>query len=149
MTDDIESLGPIDYLVVEFPGDRFTGKAMPLLLDLVERGIVRVYDLVFFHHSEDGSVSRLEPGQLPVQGGADFSPFDGISSGLLSDVDVLEAAAATLPGTIGGIIVYENTWAGPFARAVREAGGQLVASERIPVQSILAVLDELESAESA
>jgi hypothetical protein len=149
MSDDVESLGPIDYLVVEFPGDRFTGKAMPLLLDLVERGIVRVYDLVFFSHGEDGSVSRLEPGQLPVQGGADFSEFDGISSGLLSDVDVLEAAAATMPGTIGGIIVYENTWAGPFARAVREAGGQMVASERIPVQSILAVLDELESAESA
>jgi hypothetical protein len=149
MSDDIESLGPIDYLVVEFPGDRFTGKALPLLVDLVDRGVVRIYDLVFFSHGEDGSVARLEPSELPVQGDADVSMFDGISSGLVSDEDVLEAAAATMPGTIGGILIYENTWAGPFARAVREAGGMLVASDRIPVQSILAVLDELEAAEQA
>jgi hypothetical protein len=78
-----------------------------------------------------------------------MNAFAGISSGLLNDEDILEAAAATMPGTIGGVLVYENTWAGPFALALREAGGQLVANDRIPVQAILAVLDELDAAEQA
>jgi hypothetical protein len=148
MSDDIESLGPIDYLVVEFPGDRFTGKAFPLLVDLVSRGIIRVYDVVFFSKGEDGAVVRVQPSDVPVQGDHDMSALDGMSSGLISDDDVREAAAATLPGTIGAILIYENSWAGPFGRAVREAGGQLVATDRIPVQAVLAVLDELDAATS-
>jgi hypothetical protein len=149
MSEDLESLGPIDYLVVEFPGDRFTGKAFPMLEDLVGRGLVTVYDLVFFSKAEDGVVTRLEPSELPVQTDVDMGVYDGASSGLLDDEDVLAAAEAVLPGRYGGILVYENTWAGPFARALRDAGGQLVASARIPVQAVLAVLDELEAAEQA
>jgi hypothetical protein len=135
--------------VVEFPGDRFTGKAFPMLEDLVDRRLVTVYDLVFFSKAEDGAVTRLEPSELPVQGDVDMSGYDGASSGLLDDDDVLAAAEAVLPGRYGGILVYENTWAGPFATALREAGGQLVATDRIPVQAVLAVLDELEAAEQA
>lgn len=149
MSTDIEAMGPIDYLVVEFPGDRMTGKAFPMLEDMVARGLVTVYDLVFFRKAEDGTVTRLQPSELPVQGDVDMSGYDGASSGLLDDEDVLAAAEAVLPGRYAGILVYENTWAGPFAKALRDAGGQLVASDRIPVQAILAVLDELEAAEQA
>jgi len=149
MSDEIEGLGPIDYLVVEFPGDKFTGKAFPLLEDLVQRRLVTVYDLVLFRKAEDGTVTRLEPADLAVAGDVDMSAYDGVSSGLLDDEDVLAAAEAVLPGRVAGILLYENTWAAPFATALREAGGQLVASERIPVQAVLAVLDELEAAEQA
>jgi hypothetical protein len=149
MSEDIEGLGPIDYMVVEFPGDRFTGKAFPMLEDLVTRRLVTVYDLVLFSKGEDGTVTRLEPSQVPVQGDVDMSAYDGVSSGLLSDEDVREAAEAVLPGTIAGVLIYENTWAAPFATALREAGGQLVASQRIPVQAVLAVLDEIDAAEQA
>jgi hypothetical protein len=149
MSEDIEGLGPIDYLVVEFSGGTFTGKAFPLLEDLVERRLVTVYDLVLFRKDEDGTVTRLEPSDVPVQGDVDMSAYDGASSGLLSDEDVRAAAEAVLPGRVAGILIYENTWAAPFATALREAGGQLVASQRIPVQAVLAVLDEIEAAEQA
>jgi hypothetical protein len=149
MSEDIEGLGPIDYMVVEFPGDRFTGKAFPMLEELVSRRLVTVYDLVLFSKGEDGTVTRLEPSQVPVQGDVDMSAYDGVSSGLLSDDDVREAAEAVMPGTIAGVLIYENTWAAPFATALREAGGQLVASQRIPVQAVVAVLDEIDAGEQA
>lgn len=135
-----EETGPIDYLVVEFPGNRMTGEGWPLLVDLVERGIIRLLDLVFIRKEEDGSVLGLSLQDLGDQG-VDLTIFDGVSSGLLGDDDLAEAAKAVEPGCSAGVMVYENVWAAPFAAAVRRGGGQLVAFGRIPVQAILAALD--------
>jgi hypothetical protein len=132
--------GPIDYLVVEFPGNRMTGEGWPLLVDLVDRGIIRLLDLVFIRKDEDGSVVALSLQDLGDEG-VDLAIFDGAASGLLGDDDLAEAANAVEPGCSAGILVYENVWAAPFAAALRRGGGQLVAYGRIPVQAILAALE--------
>lgn len=132
--------GPIDYLVVEFPGNRMTGEGWPLLVDLVDRGIIRLLDLVFISKGEDGSVTALSLQDLGEQG-VDLSIFEGASSGLLGDEDLAEAAMAIEPGCSAGLLVYENAWAAPFATAMRRGGGQLVAFGRIPVQAVLAALE--------
>jgi len=142
MDDSIE-MGPIDYLLVEWPGRQPNGEAAPYLVELVERGLVRILDLTFIAKDEDGSVSGLELSDLG-DGAAELSVFEGASSGLLSDDDVNEAAAALEPGTSAALLVYENSWAGPFAAAVRRSGGQLVASGRIPAEDVLAALDAAE-----
>jgi hypothetical protein len=143
---DIE-LGPIDYLVVEFPGNRMTGEGMPLLADLVDRGIIRLLDLVFIRKETDGSVRALALHDLGDE--VDLSLFEGASSGLLGDDDLAEAAAAVEPGSSAGVLVYENRWAGPFAAALRRGGAQLVASGRIPVNAILAALEAEVAAEAS
>lgn len=143
MDDSIE-MGPIDYLLVEWPGRQPNGEAAPYLVDLVERGLIRILDLTFIAKDEDGSVAGLELSDLG-DGAAELSVFEGASSGLLSDDDVNEAAAALEPGTSAALLVYENTWAGPFAAAVRRSGGELVASGRIPAEDVLAALDAAET----
>jgi hypothetical protein len=143
---DIE-LGPIDYLVVEFPGNRMTGEGMPLLADLVDRGIIRLLDLVFIRKETDGSVRALALHDLGDE--VDLSLFEGASSGLLDDDDLAEAAAAVEPGSSAGVLVYENRWAAPFAAALRRGGAQLVASGRIPVNAILAALEAEVAAEAS
>ncbi len=142
--DELNEMGPIDYILVEWPGRQPTGEAMPHLIDLVDRGLIRVLDLAFITKGEDGSVAAIEIADL---GGeiAEFAAFEGASSGLLSDDDVSEAAGALEPGTSAALLVYENSWAAPFASAVRRSGGQLVASGRIPVQAVLAALDAAEA----
>jgi uncharacterized protein DUF6325 len=142
--DDSSGTGPIDYLLVEWPGRQPNGEAAPYLVDLVERGLIRILDLTFIAKDEDGSVAGLELSDLG-DGAAELSVFEGASSGLLSDDDVNEAAAALEPGTSAALLVYENSWAGPFAAAVRRSGGQLVASGRIPAEDILAALDAAEA----
>ena len=144
MSDDLEDIGPIDYLVVEFPGNRMTGEGFPILVDLVDRGIIRIIDLAFFTKAEDGSVTAVNIADL---GGGDFdmTVFEGASSGLIHQDDVDEASALIAPGSSIGILVYENVWAGPFAAALRRGGGQMVAQGRIPVQALLAALDAAES----
>ncbi len=141
-------MGPIDYLVIAWPGRQPTGEAAPLVVDLVERGIIRVLDLAFIAKAEDGSVAGLEIADLG-QEVEELKVFEGASSGLLSDEDAAEAAEALEPGTSAALLVYENRWAGPFASAVRRSGGQLVAFGRIPVQAVLAALDAAEEAEAA
>lgn len=143
--EDLEQSGPIDYIVVEFPGNRMRGEAFPLLIDLVERGIIRIIDLVFVRKETDGSVTGLTLRDLDDDGVLDLSLFDGVSSGLVDDEDIREVGDILEPGSSAGILVYENVWAAPFATAVRRAGGQLVASGRIPVQAVLAALDEIEN----
>ena len=145
MMDDLNQMGPVDYLVLEFPGNRMTGKAFPMLVDLVNRGVVRILDLVFVRKELDGSVAGLELSDLNGDGALDLSVFDGASSGLLGEDDIAEAGEAVQPGSSAGILIYENVWAAPFAAAVRDSGGQLVASGRIPIQAILAALDAAES----
>jgi hypothetical protein len=143
-TSELDSTGPIDYMVVEFPGNRMTGEAFPLLVDLVDRGLIRILDLAFIRKETDGSVVAMALSDVDRDGSLDLTVFEGASSGLLGDDDLAEAATAVEPGSSAGVLVYENVWAAPFARALRRAGGQLVASGRIPVQAILSALDEAE-----
>ncbi len=147
-TEELEAMGPIDFLVIAWPGRQPTGEAAPLVVDLVERGIIRVLDLAFIAKAEDGSVAGLEIADLG-QEVEELKVFEGASSGLLSDEDAAEAAEALEPGTSAALLVYENRWAAPFATAVRRSGGQLVAFGRIPVQAVLAALDAAEEAEAA
>lgn len=146
--DELEEMGPIDYLVVEWPGRQPTGEAAPYLVDLVERGIVRVLDLAFITKDEDGSVAGMDITDLG-QEVEEMRVFEGASTGVLTDEDTAEAAKALEPGTSAALLVYENRWAAPFAAAVRRSGGQLVATGRIPVQAFLAALDAAEEAEAA
>jgi uncharacterized protein DUF6325 len=139
----LEEMGPVDYLVMEWKGDQpVTGEALGLILDLVERGIVRVLDLAFLAKDEDGTVSAVDLAEL---GDETASQFEGASSGLLGQQDLEEAATALEPGTVAGVLVWENTWAAPVAAALRRSGGQLVATGRIPIQDIIDSLDELEA----
>ncbi len=145
MRDELDEMGPVDYLVMEFPGSRMTGKAFPLLLDLVDRGLVRILDLVFVRKDLDGSITALTISDLDGDGEFDPVVFQGAASGLLVSDDIAEVAAVLEPGSSGGILVYENVWAAPLAVELRRSGGQLVASGRIPVQALLAALDAAEA----
>ena len=142
---DLDQMGPVDYLVVAFSTDRMTGEAFPLLIDLVDRGIIRILDLVFIRKDEDGTVTTLSQVDLERMKVVEALLFDGAESGLLGPDDLAEAATALDPGTAAGILVYENVWATPFATALRRSGGQLVASGHIPVPALVAALDELEA----
>ncbi len=148
MSDDIEDMGPVDYLVVEFPGNRMTGEAFPLLIDLVDKGIVRILDLRFVQKDVDGTVTALEFTSDDDESSIGLSDFEGASSELLGQDDLDEAGNALQPGNAAAILVYENRWAAPFAGALRRSGAQMVAGGRIPVQAILASLDAEEAAES-
>ncbi|MFJ8196783.1 DUF6325 family protein [Streptomyces sp. NPDC096152] len=139
---DVEDMGPVDYLVVEFPGNRMTGEGFPLLVDLVDRGIIRILDLAFVRKEADGSVAALELRDLG--GETDLTVFEGASSGLLDQDDIDEAGKALEAGNSAAVLVYENLWAAPLARALRRSGAQLVASGRVPVQDLLASLDAAE-----
>lgn len=143
--EEFDEMGPIDYLLVEWPGRQPTGEAAPHLIDLVDRGLIRILDLVFLHKDEDGSLTRLEISDLGDHVEA-FADFEGASSGLLSDEDTDEAGSALEPGTSAALLVFENRWAAPFASALRRSGGQLVATGRIPIQSVLAALDAADAA---
>ena len=144
--DALDDMGPIDYLIVEFPGSRMTGEGLPLLVDLVDQGIIRILDLVFVKKELDGSVKGLTIADLDHDGRLDLAVFEGASSGLLDQEDLDEAGGVLEPGSSAGLLIYENRWAAPFAKALRRGGGQLVASGRIPVQAVLAALDATESA---
>jgi Family of unknown function (DUF6325) len=144
---ELEELGPIDYVVLEWPGAfPDTSEVQPLLLELVDRGIIRILDIGFVAKDENGEVTGLDVGDLK-QVAAAFAEFEGASSGLLGFEDLEEAAAALEPGTSAAVLVWENRWAGPVAAAIRRSGGQLVASGRLPVQAILAALDAVEAAD--
>jgi len=143
MSDAVDELGPIDYVVVEFPDNRMTGEGLPLLVDLVDRGIIRLIDLTFFTKGADGSVAIIELADIDGDGELDLTVFEGASSGVLGEHDVNEAAVAVESGSSAALIVYENKWAAPFAAAVRRGGGQLVAFGRIPVQDLVSALDAL------
>ena len=144
MSTELEETGPIDYLVVEFPGSKMTGEGLPLLVDLVDRGIIRLLDLVFVKRETDGSVKAAEIADFDSDGQLDLAVFEGASSGLLDQDDIDEASSVIEPGSSAALIVYENAWAAPLAAALRRGGAQLVASGRIPVQAILASLEQAE-----
>ncbi|WSP53789.1 DUF1269 domain-containing protein [Streptomyces sp. NBC_01241] len=146
MSVESDETGPIDYLVVEFPaGSRITGQGLLLLVDLVDRGIIRILDLTFVRKNRDGTVDGVELSELTGDGGVDLAVFEGVSSGLIGQDDIDEASAILEPGSAAGILVYENVWTAPFAAALRRSGGRLVANGRIPVHEVLASLDVAES----
>ena len=140
-------LGPIDIVVIAYPaGSPMTGEAVPLFMDLVERGIIRVLDALFVAKDEDGKFEGFQATDLDDKGVGDYRIFEGASSGLIGNEDAAAAAEGMEPGSAGVIIVYENRWAGPFAAAVRRNGGVLVANERIPAQDVMDALDAAEAA---
>jgi Family of unknown function (DUF6325)/FG-GAP repeat len=148
MTDDIE-IGPVDYLVVEWPkGSPPTGDAFPYLVDLVDRGVIRILDLAFVQKDDEGNVLAMDLADFDGDGYTDLVVFEGASSGLIHEDDRADAGDILEPGTAAAILVYENSWAAPFATALRRTGAQLVDQGRIPINDIIARLDELEAEEN-
>jgi hypothetical protein len=145
VSDDV-ALGPVDYLVVEFPGNKMTGEGMPLLVDLVDRGIIRILDLVFIRKETDGSFAIMEIADFDGDGTLDLAVFEGATSGLLDEGDIADAAAVVEPGSSAGMIVYENTWAAPMVGALTRSGAQVVASGRIPADVLMASLETMDDA---
>lgn len=141
MSDPAVGVGPIDYVLIEFPGSQFNGQIAPGIVDLVQSETIRLLDLVFVHKAEDGSVESLELDQAAPAEAADLSGLDVGYAGLMTDEDLQAAADVLEPGSSALLLVWENTWAAPLATAIRESGGQLVASGRIPVNAILAAIE--------
>ena len=144
---DIDELGPVDYLVVEFPPARshFTGEMAAEIGRLVDAKLIRVLDLLILQKAEDGTIEALEIDDLDEVD--ELRAAEGQLAELLAEEDVVHLAAAMEPGTTAGVLVWENSWAAPFASAARRAGGQLIASGRIPIQAIVASLEADESIE--
>jgi hypothetical protein len=137
----IDELGPVDYLVVEFPAghQNFTGEAAAELLRLHDAGIVRVMDLVIIAKSEDGTIMAQELGDLEDMG--DLGRIETELAETLAEADVETFGGAMAPGSVAAVLVYENLWAAPFGSAVRRAGGQLIANGRIPIQALIAAVE--------
>jgi hypothetical protein len=142
MSDTIDELGPIDYIVVEFPGNKFNGDIAPALGDLVDRDVVRVLDLVFVTKDADGGIEGFELGDIDEGIAGEIEKLEIDIAHVLSEDDVISLAAAMEPDSSAALLVWENKWAAPFASAVRQSGGQLVASGRIPVQALIGALED-------
>lgn len=139
--------GPIDFVLIEFPLDQeFTGKTAAALKDLIDRRLIWVYDLLLIAKDDDGSVAAIEWSEEASSELDGFKQLASVQSGLLDDDDLEQAAAAMRPGTVAALLIYENLWAIPFVAAAREAGGDVIASARIPAQDIMDALDAAESA---
>jgi hypothetical protein len=139
-----EAMGPISYLIVEFPENKLTGEGFQNLVDLSERGLIRILDLRFVSVSADGSIVGLEIADFDSDGTLDLAIFEGVSAGLLDDSDFAEAASAISPSASAAILIFENRWAIDFVGALRRAGAELVAAGYIPQDAILASLDATE-----
>jgi Family of unknown function (DUF6325) len=144
-TESVDELGPVDWIVVEFPGSRFKGEIVPALEDLVNRDIVRILDLLIMKKDDDGGLEAFEISDLDSDELGSLRSYETALAMLLSADDVEAVAAAVEPGSTAAVLVWENLWAAPFGSAVRRAGGQLIASGRIPVQALLAVIEEDEA----
>jgi hypothetical protein len=141
-----EEFGPVDIVVIAYPADApMTGEAIPIVMDLVERGIIRILDVLFVMQNDDGTVSGFEAQDLEPGKAGDFKVFEGASTGLLGEEDAATAAAAIEPGSAAVLIAYENRWAAPFAAAVRRNGGVVVDNQRIPVADLIRALDAVEA----
>jgi hypothetical protein len=147
MDGNAEAFGPVDVVVISYPPDApKTGEAVPILLDLVDRGIIRVLDALYVQKNEDGTFAGFDIADLDQDAAGDLTVFAGASTGMLNDDDAALAAAEIEPGSAAVLIVYENRWAAPFIAAVRRNGGTHIATERIDVQTLM---DALEAAEAA
>ena len=136
----VDELGPVDWIVVEFPGSKLTGEIAPVIKDYEARGLIRVLDLVFLKKDQDSSLQAFEASDL---GSGEIGELRGYETDLamvLSEQDVTDLAETIEPGSSAAVLVWENLWAAPFGAAVRHAGGELVASGRIPSQAVLAAI---------
>ena len=141
MADTTDALGPISYVIVEFPGNQMTGEGLPILVDLVDQGIIRILDLAFVTKDTDGSIVAVDISDIDGDGDLDLTIFEGASSGLLDDSDLADAAPALEAGSSAAILVFENTWAAGFTQALRNGGAELVAAGYIPQDVLLESLD--------
>lgn len=142
--DDLDVLGPVDYLVVEFPADKadFSGEMAAELAALVDRGLVRVLDLLILRKDADGSVEAVELHEVDESKVGQLVALEAELGMLLAAEDIEAIGGAIEPGSVAAVLVYENSWAGPFSSAVRRSGGQLIANGRIPTQALLAAIEE-------
>ncbi len=140
--DPADEIGPIDYVVLEWSTGEPSGEAAPMIVDLVERGMIRILDIAFLAKDEDGTVGTLDLGAFSDDS---FAEFDGAMSGLLGPDDLEEAASALEPGTTAAVLIWENRWIAPIAAALRRSGAQMVASGRIPVEELIASLEAVEA----
>jgi hypothetical protein len=138
------ALGPISYLIVEFPGNKMTGEAFPILLDLVDRGLIRILDLLFVTRDLDGTTRAVALADLDQDGTLDLAIFEGAASGLLDESDIADAQEAIEPGSSAAILIYENRWATRFVQALRGGGAELVAAGFIPHDLLVSALDAAE-----
>ena len=139
------AVGPIDFVLLEFPGDADTKACADAIMDLIERGTIRLYDLLVVRKATDGSFSGVDITDVTASGVGGFHAFGGARSGLLGDDDLSRAAEAMRPGTMAALIIFENAWAAPFVAAALDAGGNMIASERIAAQDVIDALDRLET----
>ena len=144
---DVDVHGPVDFVVLEFTGNRLTGRTADELVKLIDRGIIRLYDLIVVGKAEDGSIYGLEIADSAAEQLGGYAHLGWARSGLLDNDDMQEAAKAVQPGSVAAVVVYENLWAIPFVAAAREAGGELIAGGRIPAQDVMDALEALDAAE--
>jgi hypothetical protein len=144
MAEAISAMGPVSYVIVEFPGNKMTGKGLPILVDLVDRGIIRILDLVFATRDTDGTLTVVNVQDLDGDGELDLAIFEGASSGILDESDLADAAEVIEPGSSAGILIFENRWAAGFVNELRAGGAELVAAGYIPLDALAASLDAAE-----
>jgi hypothetical protein len=137
-------MGPVSYLIVEFPGSKMTGEGLPILVDLVDRGLIRILDLLFVSRGDDGSLEVIDVSDIDGDGELDLTIFEGASSGLLDESDLNDAASVIEPGSSAAILIFENRWATDFVQALRRSDAQLVAAGYIPLADLAASLDATE-----
>ena len=142
LTDQLDAMGPISYLIVEFPGNKMTGDGFPILVDLVDRGVIRILDLLFVTRDVDGSTRVAELRDLHGDGDLDLTVFDGASSGLLDASDLPDIASVIEPGASAAVLLFEHRWATPFVQALGRGGAELVAAGYIPHDALVAALDD-------
>ncbi len=140
-TTGLQALGPVSYLIVEFPGSKMTGEGFPILVDLADRGVIRILDLRFVTRDPDGSVQAVELRELGESGQFDLTVFEGATSGLLDDSDRADMSSVIEPGSSAAILIFENRWAAPFVHALRRGDAELVAAGYIPQEALVASLD--------
>jgi len=145
MADEAETMGPVSYLIVEFPDNKMTGEGFAALVDLVDRGLIRLLDLEFVTRGSDGSVAAIQLADVDHDGQLDVAIFEGAGSGLLDQSDLDDAADAIQPGSSAGIVLFENRWAIPFVQGLRRGGAELVAAGYITHGDLAASLDATEA----
>jgi hypothetical protein len=138
-------MGPISYLIVEFPDNKMTGEGLAALVDLVDRGLIRILDLEFVTRADDGTVAAISLADLDGDGILDLTVFAGVSSGLLTQPDFDQAKDAIQPGSSAGILIFENRWATAFVQGLRAGGAELVAAGYIPQVDVMSALDATEA----
>lgn len=142
---DNEVMGPISYLIVEYPENKMTGEALPILVDLADKGVIRILDLLFVTRGADGTISAAELRDLDGDGVLDIAVLEGLSSGLLNESDLPDLAEVIRPGSSAAALLFENRWAASFVDALVRGGAQLVSAGYIPHDDVVAALDDLDS----